>query len=128
MFKDTTPRPGCGSNPRPCDQECDALPTDLSVLPHTPVRSSIYSDFIWIFLPPYKGVPIKKWSKVIFPILCILVIIFPKCMQNFPKCKKKGSIPKSKIKSLICTVKVLINAHALINIHSPNWTLKFLIF
>ena len=26
-------RPGWGSNPRPCDQESDALPNELSVLP-----------------------------------------------------------------------------------------------
>ena len=59
-----------------------------------------YSDFIWIFLPPYKGVIPNPKMVLIFPILCILVIIFPKCMKFFPKCKEKGSFPKSKIKSL----------------------------
>ena len=33
LLKYTTPRPVRGSNPRPCDHESDALPTDLSVLP-----------------------------------------------------------------------------------------------
>ena len=33
------------------------------------------SDFIWIFLPPYKGVIPNPKMVFIFPILCILVII-----------------------------------------------------
>ena len=33
LLKDTIPCPGWGSNPRPCDQESDTLPTELSVLP-----------------------------------------------------------------------------------------------
>ena len=36
----------------------------------------------------------------IFPISCILVLIFPICMIYFPKCEGKGSFPKSPIKSL----------------------------
>ena len=63
--------------------------------------NNISSDFIWIFLPPYKGVIPTPKMVFIFPILCILVIIFPKCMKIFPKCNEKGSFPKSKIKSLI---------------------------
>ena len=35
LLKDTTPHPGWGSNPRPCHQESDALPTELWVLPHS---------------------------------------------------------------------------------------------
>ena len=35
----------------------------------------------------------------IFPILCILGIFFPNCLKKFPKCKGKGSFPKSQIKS-----------------------------
>ena len=37
----------------------------------------------------------------IFPISCILALIFPILIQYFPKCVGKGSFPKSQIKSLI---------------------------
>ena len=37
----------------------------------------------------------------IFPISCILALIFPIFMKYFPKCSGKGSFPKSQIKSLI---------------------------
>ena len=36
----------------------------------------------------------------LFPISCILVLIFPIFMTYFPKCEVKGSFPKSQIKSL----------------------------
>ena len=36
----------------------------------------------------------------IFPIACILVLIFPIFMIYFPKCEGKGSFPKSQIKTL----------------------------
>ena len=36
----------------------------------------------------------------IFPISCILALIFPILMKYFPKCLGKGSFPKSQIKSL----------------------------
>ena len=36
----------------------------------------------------------------IFPISCILALIFPIFIKYFPKCKGKGSFPKSQIKSL----------------------------
>ena len=36
----------------------------------------------------------------IFPISCILALIFPIFMKYFPKCSGKGSFPKSQIKSL----------------------------
>ena len=36
----------------------------------------------------------------IFPILCILALIFPILIKYFPKCVGKGSFPKSQIKSL----------------------------
>ena len=45
----------------------------------------------------------------IFPISCILALIFPILIKYFPKCVGKGSFPKSQIKSLdgdkakICT-------------------------
>ena len=37
----------------------------------------------------------------IFPISCILALIFPILIKHFPKCVGKGSFPKSQIKSLI---------------------------
>ena len=36
----------------------------------------------------------------IFPISCILALIFPILVKYFPKCVGKGSFPKSQIKSL----------------------------
>ena len=36
----------------------------------------------------------------IFPISCILALIFPILIRYFPKCVGKGSFPKSQIKSL----------------------------
>ena len=60
-----------------------------------------YSDFIWTFyLLIRESFPIQKWS--LFSQFCVfLEIFFPKLFENFPKCKVKGSFPKSKIKSLI---------------------------
>ena len=37
----------------------------------------------------------------IFPISCILALIFPIVIKYFPKCEGKGSFLKSQIKSLI---------------------------
>ena len=37
----------------------------------------------------------------IFPISCILALIFPILIKYFPKCVEKGSFPKSQIKSLL---------------------------
>ena len=36
----------------------------------------------------------------IFPNSCILALIFPILLKYFPKCVRKGSFPKSQIKSL----------------------------
>ena len=36
----------------------------------------------------------------IFPISCILALIFPILIKYFPKCVGKGSFPKSQIKTL----------------------------
>ena len=36
----------------------------------------------------------------IFPISCILALIFPILLKYFPKCEGKGSFPKSQINSL----------------------------
>ena len=38
---------------------------------------------------------------IIFPISCILALIFPILIKYFPKCVGKGSFPKSQIKSLV---------------------------
>ena len=37
----------------------------------------------------------------IFPISCILALIFPILIKYFPICVEKGSFPKSQIKSLL---------------------------
>ena len=60
----------------------------------------LISDFIWLFLPPYMGVIPNPKMAIVFPISCILVLIFPIFMIYFPKCEGKGSFPKSQIKSL----------------------------
>ena len=59
-----------------------------------------YSDFIWPFLRPYMGVIPNPKMAFIFPISCILALIFPILIKYFPKCVGKGSFPKSQIKSL----------------------------
>ena len=61
----------------------------------------IYSDFIWPFLQPYMGVIPNPKIAFIFPISCILALIFPNFMKYIPKCLGKGSFPKSQIESLI---------------------------
>ena len=58
------------------------------------------SDFIWPFLRPYMGVIPNPKMAFIFPISCILALIFPILIKKFPKCVGKGSFPKSQIKSL----------------------------
>ena len=45
----------------------------------------------------------------IFPISCILALIFPILIKYFPKCVGKGSFPKSQIKSLSCLNRYLSN-------------------
>ena len=62
--------------------------------------SNTTSDFIWPFLTPYRGVIPNPKKAFIFPISCILVLIFPIFMIYFPKCEGKGSFPKPQIKSL----------------------------
>ena len=63
-------------------------------------KSIPVSDFIWPFLRPYMGVIPKPKMAFIFPISCILALIFPILIKYFPKCVGKGSFPKSQIKSL----------------------------
>ena len=55
-----------------------------------------YSDFIWPFLRPYMGVIPNPKMVFIFPISCILALIFPIVIKYFPKCEK-GSFLKSQI-------------------------------
>ena len=47
------------------------------------------------------GVVPNPKMAIIFPISCILALIFPILMKYFPKCIGKGSFPKSQIKSLL---------------------------
>ena len=46
------------------------------------------------------GVIPNPKKAFIFPISCILALIFPILIKYFPKCVGKGSFPKSLIKSL----------------------------
>ena len=68
-----------------------------------PLRTEIhhnFSDFIWPFAHPYMGfIPDPKMA-FIFPMSCILALIFPILIKYFPKCEGKGSFQKSQIKSL----------------------------
>ena len=66
------------------------------------------SDFIWPFLRPYMGVIPNPKMAFIFPISCILALIFPILIKYFPKCVGKGSFPKSEIKSLY-NIKLNVN-------------------
>ena len=58
------------------------------------------SDFIWPFLRPYMGVILNPKMVFIFPMTCILALIFPIVIKYFPKCEGKGSFLKSQIKLL----------------------------
>ena len=55
----------------------------------------------------------------IFPISCILALIFPILIKYFPKCVGKGSFPKSQIKSLewLTTYQIGTNKHTLKSDH-----------
>ena len=55
------------------------------------------SDFIWPFLPPYKGVIPNPKMAYLFSNLSILGIIFPKSSKNYPNVKENVA---SQIKSL----------------------------
>ena len=44
----------------------------------------IISDFIWPFLRPYMGVIPNPQMAFIFPISCILALIFPILINIFP--------------------------------------------
>ena len=55
----------------------------------------------------------------IYPISCILALIFPILMTYFPKCEGKGSFLKFKIKSLLNSVLKL--GGDLEEIVSLNW-------
>ena len=77
----------------------DAYKLEISDLDSRGIVLSV-SDFIWPFLPPFMGVIPNPKMAFIFPISCILALIFPIFMKYFPKCSGKGSFPKSQIKSL----------------------------
>ena len=60
----------------------------------------------------------------IFPISCILALIFPILIKYFPKCVGKGSFPKSQIKSLLFKLYSLtLNSHLRILI--STWATHF---
>ena len=73
-------------------------------------ESTYYSsDFIWPFLQPYMGVIPNPKMAFIFPISCILALIFPILIKHFPKCEGKGSFLRSQIKSLCSLITYLLN-------------------
>ena len=78
-----------------------------------------FSEFIWQFLRPYTGTIPNPKKAYIFPILCILGIIFPKSLKFFSKYKGKGSFPKSQIKSLSLNTTKQENISANKNIKQP---------
>ena len=61
------------------------------------------------------GVIPNPKMAVIFPISCILALIFPILIKHFPKCVGKGSFPKSPKKSLVYIVKL----HMLVATRGP---------
>ena len=57
---------------------------EISVFCHGRLyNTSSTSDFIWPVLPPYMGVIPNPKMTFIFPISCILVLIFPIFMTYF---------------------------------------------
>ena len=54
------------------------------------VVTLVISDFIWPFLTPYMGVIPNPKMVLIFPISCILVLIFLLFIIYFPKCAGRG--------------------------------------
>ena len=81
----------------------------------------VASDYIWPFLPPYMGVIPNPKMAFIFPISCILLLIFPSFMIYFPKSEGKGRFPKSQIKALAAVSLCLISARpCTISLFSSN--------
>ena len=76
------------------------VPSQYTLYGHALDSVSSSSDFIWPILTPYMGVIPNPKMTFIFPLSCILALIFPIFMKYFPKCSGKGSFPKSQIKSL----------------------------
>ena len=89
------------------NQEC--LSQDQTVW--LQIRSDV-SDFIWQFLTPYMGV-IPNPKMAFFPILCILVLIFPFFIIYFPKCEGKGSFLKFQINSHFCGILCVLTLYSL---------------
>ena len=56
----------------------------------------------------------------IFPISCILALIFPILIKYFPKCVGKGSFPKSQIKSLMTLCHPKMHPHTKFGIPNSN--------
>ena len=73
------------------------------VLPAMSILSKSVILFGYFYRLIWESFPIKKMA-FIFPISCILVLIFPIFMIYFPKCEGKGSLPKFQIKSLAIVI------------------------
>ena len=80
---------------------------------------SHWSDFIWPFLPPYMGVIPNPKMAFIFPISCILVLIFPIFMKYFPKCSGRSSFPKSQVKSLHLLSSMMSSSSSILVLIAP---------
>ena len=66
------------------------------------------------------GVIPNPKMALIFPISCILAVIFPILIKYFPKCVGKGSFPKSQIKSLTKVNVTNYNIFVIYHFSSPG--------
>ena len=77
-----------------------STPKKMLIWMHKKYSNKYTSDFIWPFLQLYMRVIPNSKMAFIFPISCILALIFPILIKYFSKCEGKGSFLKSQIKSL----------------------------
>ena len=112
-----------------------AIIWSIPMYPKQFYKGTTFSDFIWSFLTPYMGAIPNPKMFFIFPVSCILVLIFPFFMIYFPKSEGQRSFPKSQIKSLtLYKFKekgeyylenliwyILINAHAAKQTHAGHF-------
>ena len=89
---------------------------NLTIFCRYTLGTVLSSDFIWPFLRPYMGVIPNPKMAYIFPISCILALIFPILLKYFPKYEGKGSFLIFQIKSLLRLVKA----------YNPVSNLKFM--
>ena len=89
LFKDTKLRPWWDSNPQPCDQESDALQTELSVLPtDSSVHFSICTVMIQSFQTDRQIVQKQEQSNQGLHCFLFHFHHFDKILQVWPFCLK----------------------------------------